>query len=57
MPVTMHPSLEKEINVLAVLAKKPTVQAVLNRTGSVKHQMGKVLPFPREPNLWWIGRD
>lgn len=57
MPVTMHPSLEKEINLLAGLAKRPTVQAVINRTGSAKPEMGKVLPFKSEPRLYWIEKD
>lgn len=57
MPVTMHPSLEKEINLLAGLAKRPTVQAVINRTGSAKPEMGKVLPFESEPRLYWIEKD
>lgn len=57
MTFTMPAGLEKSLNALAVSRGLPTVQAVLNRAGASKPERGKIIPFTREPNRWWVGRE
>lgn len=55
--MSFAPDLIKALDSLAASRGLPTVQAVLNKTGAAKPEKGVVLPFPREPHLWWVGRD
>lgn len=57
MPTGLQSNLEQALNALAASRGLPSVAVVLTKAESAKPEMGKVLPFTREPRLWWVGRD